>query len=61
MYYAWKVSKFTYQRKHFNSLFASLYYYIRNFLRFDWLRALVFQLNLKYLHVKITKPSRVVV
>ena len=23
-------------------------------LQFDWLRALVFQLNLKYLHVKIT-------
>ena len=26
------------------------------FLQFDWLRAVVFQLNLKYLHVKITKP-----
>ena len=25
-----------------------------NFLQFDWLRAVVFQLNLKYLHVKIT-------
>ena len=24
------------------------------FLQFDWLRAEVFQLNLKYLHVKIT-------
>ena len=24
------------------------------FLQFDWLRAIVFQLNLKYLHVKIT-------
>ena len=31
------------------------------FLRFDWLRAVVFELNLKYLHVKITKPLRVVV
>ena len=31
------------------------------FLQSDWLRALVFQLNLKYLHVKITKPLRVVV
>ena len=30
------------------------------FLQFDWLRALVFQLNLKYPHVKITKPLRVV-
>ena len=26
------------------------------FLQFHWLRAVVFQLNLKYLHVKITKP-----
>ena len=31
------------------------------FLQFDWLRAMVFQLNLKYLHVKITKPLWVVV
>ena len=31
------------------------------FLQFDWLRAVVFQLSLKYLHVKITKPLRVVV
>ena len=31
------------------------------FLQFDWLRAVVFQLNLKYLHVKITKPLQIVV
>ena len=31
------------------------------FLQSDWLRALVFQLNLKYLHVKITNLLRVVV
>ena len=31
------------------------------FLQFDWLRAVVFQLNLKYPHVKITNLSRVVV
>ena len=31
------------------------------FLKFDWLRAVVFQLNLKYLHVKITTFLRVVV
>jgi len=31
------------------------------FLQFDWLRAVVFQLNLKYLHVKITNILRVVV
>ena len=27
------------------------------FLQFDWLRSVVFQLNLKYLHVKITNLS----
>ena len=31
------------------------------FLQFDWLRAAVFQLNLKYLHVKITNVLWVVV
>jgi len=31
------------------------------FLQFDWLRAVVFHLNLKYLHVKITNILRVVV
>ena len=31
------------------------------FLQFDWLRAVVFQLNLKYPHVKITNFLRVVV
>ena len=30
------------------------------FLQFDWLRAVVFQLNLKYLHVKITNLLQVV-
>ena len=30
-------------------------------LLFDWLRAVLFQRNLKYLHVKITNPLRVVV
>ena len=29
------------------------------FLQFDWLRAVVFQLNLKHLHVKITNHLRV--
>ena len=27
---------------------------LEKLLQFDWLRAVVFQLNLKYLHVKIT-------
>ena len=31
------------------------------FPQFDWLRAVVFQLNLKYLHVKITNLLQVVV
>ena len=31
------------------------------FLQFDWLRAVVFQLNLKYLQLKITKLLWVVV
>ena len=31
------------------------------FLQFDWFRAVVFELNLKYLHVKITNLVRVVV
>ena len=34
---------------------------LEEFLQFDWLRAVVFQLNLKYLHVKITNPLREVV
>ena len=32
-----------------------------HFLQFDWLRAVVVQLNLKHLHVKITKLLQVVV
>ena len=36
-------------------------YYIKNVVQFDWLRVEVFQLNLKYLHVKITNHLRVVV
>ena len=33
----------------------------QKFLQFDWLREVVFQLNLKYLHVKITNLLWVVV
>ena len=33
----------------------------KKFLQFDWLRAVVLQINLKYLHVKITNLLRVVV
>jgi len=42
-------------------VFQSIILLHEKFLQFDWLRAVVFQLNLKYLHVKITKPLRVVV
>ena len=35
--------------------------YLFSYYQFDWLRAEVFQLNLKYLHVKITNILRVVV
>ena len=45
----------------FSAKFKRLYYYMRNSLQFDWLRAVVFQLNLKYLYVKITNLLRVVV
>ena len=45
-----------------NSLFLSaIILPYEKFLQFDWLRAVVFQLNLKYLHVKITNLLRVVV
>ena len=40
--------------------FSGLILLHEKFLQFDWLRAVVFQLNLKYLHVKITNLLRVV-
>ena len=46
---------------HLLVVLGELYYYMKKFLQFDWLRAVVFQLNLKYLHVKITNLSWVVV
>ena len=59
--------------RHDNSWFGSAWYLEKvrrlsfiillheKFLQFDWLRVLVFQLNLKYLHVKITNLLSVVV
>ena len=41
--------------------FGSIILLHEKFLQFDWLRAVVLQLNLKYLHVKITNLLRVVV
>ena len=45
----------------FNDAITSVFLLHEKFLQFDWPRAVVFQLNLKYLHVKIKKPLRVVV
>ena len=45
-----------------NSSYLGLYILLREkFLQFDWLRSVVFLLNLKYLHVKITNLLWVVV
>ena len=47
------------EQKHFSPLGTKLHFHVyttvlhEKFLQFDWLRAVVFQLNLKYLHVKI--------
>ena len=46
---------------HLSKLIHPLILLHDKFLQFDWLRAVVFQLNLKYLHVKITNLLRVVV
>ena len=47
-------------RPRVNTTITSFILY-EKFLQFDWLRAVVFQLHLKYPHVKITKLLRVVV
>ena len=44
-----------------NHLISGVILLHEKFLQFDWLRAVVFQLNLKYLHVKITTLLWVVV
>ena len=44
-----------------DQLISNLILLHEKFLQFDWLRAVVFQLNLKYLHVKITNLLWVVV
>ena len=44
-------------------IWSSIYHLIllhQKLLQFDWLWAVVFHLNLKYLHMKATKPLRVV-
>ena len=44
-----------------NALISVVILLHEKLLQFDWLRAVIFQLNLKYLHVKITSPLQVVV
>ena len=44
-----------------NTVFLRIIVLHEKFLQFDWLRAVVFQLNLKHLHVKITNLLQVVV
>ena len=51
---AWKFGQQPNVARNSKMNWTFLYYYLRKFLPFDWLRAEVFQLNLKYLHVKIT-------
>ena len=48
-------------RKNLRALISYVYLLNEKFLQFDWLTAVVFQLNLKYLHVKITNLLWVVV
>ena len=66
MNYLREISQFVFfNNSILNSFSCSSINYIilihEKFLQFDWLRAWVFQLNLKYLHVKITNLLQVVV
>ena len=58
------IKTMTIYSKYFTVCFDSIPGFIllhEKLLQFDWLRAVVFQLNLKYLHVKITNLLRVLV
>ena len=65
MHYDWPVKKAIVNlpvkmkgnSRHTSSCFIVLH---EKFLQFDWLRVVVFQLNLKYLHVKIKNLVRIV-
>ena len=56
LYYVMK----SYAQKNQWNFFFKLILLHQKFLQFDWLRAGVVQLNLKYLHEKITNLLRVV-
>ena len=49
-----RFSLYGYLRKAFSSRVFRIILLLEKLMKFDWLRAVVFQLNLKYLHVKIT-------
>ena len=57
IYYVMK----SYAKKNQWIFFFKLILLHEKFLQFDWLRAVVVQLNLKYLHEKITNLLQVVV
>ena len=52
---------FLFSNKRYQHDIAAIILLHEKFLQFDWLRAVVFQINLKYLRVKITNLLRVVV
>ena len=56
--YIWSETEFL---KTLNTKFLDLIPLHEKFLQCDWLRAVVFKVNLKYLRVKITNLLRVVV
>ena len=49
------------KERYFEWIIFTIILHQEKFLQFDWLRAVVFQLSLQYLHVKITNLLRVVV
>ena len=58
-----QMTRFTFKYTHLISEAYLTQFILLNekLLQFDWLRAVVFQLILKYLHVKITNVVRIVV
>ena len=49
----WMNSCESVSKSHYYSVIALFILLREKFLQYDWLRAVVFQLNLKYLHVEI--------
>ena len=59
--YSIQQKKMNKPQKGYNKFFIFQLLLHEKFLQFDWLRSVVFQLNLKYLRVKITNLLWVVV